>query len=157
MTVFLIFLRAIAKFCRRFSDVFKFITRSILDNSVSCTYYFSQLESILFSLGGSNTCDTDEFKTSNDFAFFGFVQKWAQDNRFPSELLVILLEALKAVLRRCPVKKMFLKMSQNHRKLLVSESLLSNVAGLRLFPGVFTWKHRCFPVNFTNFLKTTFL
>ena len=49
------------------------------------------------------------------------------------------LQNSEAVTRRCSVKKMFLRISQVHRKTLVSESLL------------------CFPVNFAKLLRTHFL
>ena len=58
----------------------------------------------------------------------------------------------------CSVKKIFLEISQIHKKAPVPESFFNKVAGLR--PTTLLKKrlwHRCFPVNFAKFLKILFL
>ena len=52
----------------------------------------------------------------------------------------------KAVARRCSVKKVFLEIHKIHRKTPVPETLFS-LLKKRLW-------NRCFPVNFTKFLRT---
>ena len=52
-----------------------------------------------------------------------------------------------AVARRCSVKKVFLKISQNSQKTPVLDSLFNKVEGVYL-----KLEHRCFPVNFAKFL-----
>ena len=55
---------------------------------------------------------------------------------------------LEAVVRRCPVKKLFLRISQNSQ-----ENTCARVSFLikkRL-------RHRCFPVNFAKFPRTPFI
>ena len=59
---------------------------------------------------------------------------------------------------KCSVKKVFLKISQIHRKTHVFEFLFNEVAGLGA--GSFIKKrlqHRCFPVNFAKFVRTPIL
>ena len=53
-----------------------------------------------------------------------------------------------AVVQRCSVKKMFLEVSQN-----LQENTCARVSTLLKKK---TW-HRCFPVNFAKFLRTSFL
>ena len=65
---------------------------------------------------------------------------------------------LEVVIRRCSVKKVSLEILQNSQKNAVPESLFYKVAGLR--PATLLKKrlwHRCFPVNFTKFLRTPFI
>ena len=63
-----------------------------------------------------------------------------------------------AVVQRCSVKKVFLKINKInkiHRKRSAPEFFFNKVAGLR-FATLFRkrlWR-RCFPVNFGNFLRT---
>ena len=61
-----------------------------------------------------------------------------------------------AVVRRCPVEKVFLGISQNSQELRQS-LFFNNVAGLRSTTLLKKrlWR-RCFPVNFAKFLRTTF-
>ena len=55
------------------------------------------------------------------------------------------------VARSCSVKKVFWEMSQNSQERTCARvSFFNKVAGLRLW-------HRCFPVNFAKFLRTSFL
>ena len=66
---------------------------------------------------------------------------------------------LEAVTQKCSVKKVFLKISQNSQENTCARVLFFNkVAGIRaatLF-NKRIW-HRCYPVNFTKFLRTPFL
>ena len=59
--------------------------------------------------------------------------------------------------RRCSVKKVFLEISQIHRKTPVPESLFNKVAGLRsaTFLKKKLWRSRLL-VNFAKFLRTPF-
>ena len=64
-----------------------------------------------------------------------------------------------AVVRRCSLKKVFLKTSQNSQggKLLCQRLFLNKVSGLR--PATLLKKrlwHRCFPVNFAKFSRRPF-
>ena len=63
------------------------------------------------------------------------------------------------MVQRCFAKKVFLEISQNSQEKHLSENFLFNkVKGLRLatLSKKRLW-HRCFPVNFTKFLRTPFL
>ena len=63
-----------------------------------------------------------------------------------------------AVARRCSVKKVFLEISQNSQKNTCAR--VSFLISCRPEACNFIWKrlwHRCFPVNFTKFLRTPFL
>ena len=62
---------------------------------------------------------------------------------FNIDLTDLFFECVEAVARKCSVKRMFLEISQNSRDLL--KTLLKK----RLL-------RRCFPVNFTKFLRTPF-
>ena len=66
---------------------------------------------------------------------------------------------LEAVTQKCSVKKVFLKISQNSQENTCARVLFFNkVAGIR--PATLFNKriwHRCYPVNFTKFLRTPFL
>ena len=71
--------------------------------------------------------------------------------------LTLALLSAEAVVQRCSVKKVFLEISQSHRKTPVPETLFNKFAGLR--PATLLKKslwHRCFPVNFAKFLRTPF-
>ena len=62
------------------------------------------------------------------------------------------------VVQRCFVKKVFLKISQNSQENTVPESVFNKTACLR--PATLLKKrlcHRCFPVNFAKFSRTSFL
>ena len=63
-----------------------------------------------------------------------------------------------AVIPRCSVKKLFLKISQNSQKKPAPEFLFNKAAAHRLASLLKSkpW-HRCFPVSFTKFLRTPFL
>ena len=52
-----------------------------------------------------------------------------------------------AAARRCSVKKVFLKISQNSQKTPVLDSLFNKVEGVYL-----KLEHSCFPLNFAKFL-----
>ena len=55
------------------------------------------------------------------------------------------------VARSCSVKKLFLEISQNSQERTCARvSFFNKVAELRLW-------HRCFPMNFAKFLRTSFL
>ena len=63
-----------------------------------------------------------------------------------------------AVVQRCSVKKMFLKISQNSQENTRVAVFFDKVANLR--PATLLknrLRHRWFPVNFAKFLKTSFL
>ena len=71
--------------------------------------------------------------------------------------LTLALLSAEAVVQRCSVKKVFLEISQSHRKTPVPETLFNKFAGLR--PATLLKKslwHRCFPANFAKFLSTPF-
>ena len=68
---------------------------------------------------------------------------------FPRLLIPIFREA---VVQRCSVKKVLLKMSQN-----TQESTCARVSFLiKLQPSGLKLWNRCFPVNFVKFLRTPF-
>ena len=62
-----------------------------------------------------------------------------------------------AVARRCSVKKVFLKNSQNSQENMCQSLFFNKVAGLRLTTLLKKrlW-HRCFPVNFAKLLRISF-
>ena len=60
------------------------------------------------------------------------------------------MEHSEAVVQICYVKKVFLKLHKIHRKTPVPESLFQTLLKKKLW-------HRCFPVNFVNYLRTPFL
>ena len=63
-----------------------------------------------------------------------------------------------SVTRRCPVKKVFLKMLQNSQENTYAR--VSFLIKLQAYAGNFIKKRpwgRCFPVNFVEFLRTPFL
>ena len=65
-------------------------------------------------------------------------------------------KAPEAVVRRCSVKKVFLKISQNSQENTCARVFFNKGAGLR--PATLFKKglwHRCFSVNFAKFLKET--
>ena len=67
------------------------------------------------------------------------------------------MHTLEAVAQRSSVKKVFLEISQIHRKTPVPESLFNKVAGLRsaTFLKKKLWRSRLL-VNFAKFLRTPF-
>ena len=69
---------------------------------------------------------------------------WKQNSNVGYEMVVI-----KSSHQRCSVKKLFLETSQNSQEKTCARAFFNKVAGLRLC-------HRCFPVNFIKFLRTTF-
>ena len=69
---------------------------------------------------------------------------------FEQHLRRLLLDYKEAVVRRCSVKKVFLKISQNSQELPVPESFFN-----ALFLKKRLW-HRFFPVNYVKFLRTPF-
>ena len=63
-----------------------------------------------------------------------------------------------SVARRCSVKKVFLKISQNSQKNTCASLFFNKVAGL--MPAIVLKKrlqYKCLPVNFAKFLRTPFL
>ena len=73
----------------------------------------------------------------------------------------ILLCKTKTVAHRCSVKKQFLEISQNSQEsTCVRISFLINLQARDLKPTTLLRKrvwHRCYPVNFAKFLRTSFL
>ena len=73
------------------------------------------------------------------------------DLLYPSVNEFRFVEITEAVVQKCSVKKVFLKMSQNSQE---------NIRVRVLRPPTLLKKrfwHRCFPVNFAKFLRTPFL
>ena len=63
-----------------------------------------------------------------------------------------------AVVRRCSIKKVFLDISQNSQEITCARD--SFLIKLQVWPVTLSKKslwHRCFPVNFAKFLRTSFL
>ena len=69
---------------------------------------------------------------------------------FEQHLRRLLLDYKEAVVRRCSVKKVFLKISQNSQELPVPESFFNAILLKKRL-----W-HRFFPVNYAKFLRTPF-
>ena len=71
------------------------------------------------------------------------------------------MQYTEAVARKRSVKKMFLEISQNSQEnTSAKDSFLTKLQALCLRRATLLKKrlwHRCFPVNFAKFLRTTFL
>ena len=60
--------------------------------------------------------------------------------------------------RRYSVKKVFLKISQFHRKTPLLENLFNKFVGLQIYNFIKKrLQHRCFPLKFARFLRTPIL
>ena len=74
---------------------------------------------------------------------------------FWSGSIFLTSEKIEAVVQRCSVKKLFLKISQNSQENTCARVFFSKVVGLR--PAILLkmrlW-NRCLPVNFAKFLRT---
>ena len=76
----------------------------------------------------------------------------------PIYFQIVDYEIPEAVVRRCSVKKMFLKISQNFQENICARvSFLIKLRGLRAATLLKKklW-HKCFPMNFAKYLRTPF-
>ena len=71
---------------------------------------------------------------------------------------ILFTKNTEAVTRRCSAKKVLLKISENSREITCARvSFLIKLKNIKLIKLKKRLWHRCFPVNFPKFLRTTFL